>query len=106
MKLLSHVQRSVIVLSGLLLLLSSAFVVAAADVQSTWDGSVNVWHSASNWSHNAPSLLGYPSNGVQSYDVRIDAGEVILAQTGNINGLELHGGRLVLQRPMTVQSNF
>jgi hypothetical protein len=73
-------------------------VLQAADVQSTWDGSTNVWTSPLNWNHSAPSLLGYPSNGVQTYDVRVDSGEITLGGTNTIDRLELNGGTLTVQK--------
>jgi hypothetical protein len=95
---------SFIVLALLFIVTSKRAV--AADVLATWDGSTNVWHSTSNWWYSSPSSLGYPSNGLETYDVRIDAGEVTGTLPGTITSLQLNGGRLVLEAPLSVESNF
>jgi hypothetical protein len=102
---LAHsVIRALRTFSSIALSVSVAHFAFAADVISTWDGSTNFWHSTSNWSHSAPSLLGYPSNGVQTYDVRIDSGQVTIDAPASINGLECHGGVLTLNRLLVANS--
>lgn len=96
----------IISFSWLLLAGTLAFQLRSAgqDVFSIWDGSTNLWNTPAHWQHSAPSVLGYPSNGVQTYSVEISSGEVSVQQPIMVDSLSLSGGRLLLDQPFIART--